>query len=186
MMLVYLKSKTFWDSYKRDIQAGAIFWVGIGMILIAILSIHGKKKEVLKYSADEVSVSTGMQTIKRDFTQKQPFTLVLYEPSCHACKSAQKRLMKDYWASKDKSKIDHIIMNAKKIKGENRNELIRLVPQIAVYGDKFAIPTVVNVVPISKSKAKVAGLSQDNSPKYFEPVFKQSEKLQGRRQWFEF
>ena len=181
MWLFYLKAKTFWDKYKKDIKAGAVFWIGIGLVLVAIFSLHGKKKESLRYSADEVTISTGMQIIKRDFTQKQPFTLVLYSPACHACKSAQKRLMKAYWASKAKSRTDHLIMNVKKIKGKKRAELIELIPQIVVYSNKFAIPTVVNVVPISKNKAKIAGLSQDNNPKYFEPVLQRSTKLPGRR-----
>ncbi|WP_290628145.1 hypothetical protein [Lactobacillus sp.] len=178
--LYYLKLKGLYKEYEDTIHAGMILWLGIFIVLFGIGFIRQTHAVNMpnKYSAAVVSTEKGMKTIKSDFAKKQPFTLVLYRPDCSACQSVETRLMKDYWYSKQQSKVDHIMLNVNKLDEKNRSELLQLVPQIAVDGDKIPTPLTANVQPTSKTHAVVKDISKDNNPSKFEKVLKNSKNLE--------
>lgn len=175
----YLKIKNFWDQYKKLMLAGSVFWLGVLLIVMAVLAVKGHTPT---YAANAVDPAKGMQLIKNDIASDKPFTLILYAPDCKDCKKAQKKMMMTYLIAKENKNADYLVLDVKKLNKKQWNELIRQIPQIAVYGDKLATPTVVNVVPTEdasgKSVVEIDGLSQDANPKHYLPVLNESKKLQ--------
>lgn len=175
----YLKGRNLWDEYKRLIMAGTVFWLGVLLIFIAILAI---KTHIPTYESNAVAPTEGMKVIKNDIASDKPFTLILYAPDCKDCKKAQKKMMTTYLIAKENRNADYLVLDVKKLNKKQWDELISRIPQIAVYGNKLATPTVVNVIPTEdasgKSVVKIDGLSQDANPKHYLPVLNESKKLQ--------
>lgn len=172
-VLYYLQAKNMFEKYKKTIIIGAIFWVGLFAVLIGGRMVYNQHKaeSYTTYKSVAMSPTSAMKQIKHDFDKKHPFTIVLYSSTCSDCKKAEKPLVKDFAETRANSNADYILTDLTKFSVSQRKELIRLLPQLTVQGDKFYVPTVANVKPVDSMHAKVTDINQNTSEAMYRMVF---------------
>lgn len=172
-VLYYLQAKNFFEKYKKTMFVGAIFWIGLFAILVGGKLVYNQHKvaSYTTYKSVAMSPTNAMKQIKYDFDKRHPFTIVLYSSTCSDCKKSEKPLVKDFAETRANSNADYILTDLTKFSTSQRKELIRLLPQLTVQGDKFYVPTVANVKPINSRRAKVTDMNQNTSEAMYHMVF---------------
>ena len=178
--LEYLKLKNLYEKYKRSLWTGTTVWIGIFFIAFGIFFMTTGGRDTTTFAGNEMKPAEGMKLIRSDFTSQSEFTLILYRTNCPACHKAEKNLIANLNKSKTKAKHDYIVLDVEKLNSDQKNELIRLMPDITVRKNHIPTPLVANVKPTSYNKSVLLDVSKTDNEQNYVRVLKNSTKLEAK------
>lgn len=171
LIFLGMKVQSFYEQYKKFLYAGIIFWLGVGAIIYGInLALHPSDT----FSANAQEPGQALTTIKSDIKNNQDFTVVVYKPGCSDCKKVEKDFMKQYRQTISKTGMDHVMVDVAKMNTKQKQELLKLLPQIAVQGHKIATPTAA-YYHVENQLPDCVEMSIEGSVKQLNSVMKRSE-----------
>ncbi|EFO68633.1 hypothetical protein ABVC38_00215 [Lactobacillus iners] len=139
--LYFLKTKNLTDEYKPFFKAGLAFYFGIAFIIFGIgLILQNKTSPTFAANTEKPAVA--LKAIKSDINKNRAFTVVIHKQGCRDCERVEKSFVHQYLKTKKESKTDYIMFDISKMTNKQQQELIQLLPQITVAGNRILTPTI--------------------------------------------
>lgn len=175
MLLHQFKIRNIYNEYKLFLKAGMIIWLGIAFIALAI-GVSKENQHKYTFASETPTTETALKNIDARIAQNKPFTVVLHKTGCVDCKHAQNDLMRSYFDAKGRSKSKYIFIDLANASSNQKQLLVKELPNITVDGRQFFTPTVANYA-VKDHKAQLVGISQSANAKSYRATLNQSKDL---------